>query len=186
MKYGFGIDLGGTTVKIAYFDETGTMLDKWEIPTVTENGGEQGFWPSYADMMSAVALILFFLMLISYIQNLITGNDLQNTQEVLEDTDGQLALVLIQNNGAMFLADVPLPGIAFLTVERGCRENDAIAVDNGIIDLFIKSYLTAVEVVYAVIAIKLISLAVEIEFTAADAVTYAADDSTEVAGGVHI
>ena len=25
--------------------------------------GEQGFWPSYADMMSAVALILFFLML---------------------------------------------------------------------------------------------------------------------------
>ncbi len=41
MKYGFGIDLGGTTVKIAYFDETGTMLDKWEIPTVVENGGAQ-------------------------------------------------------------------------------------------------------------------------------------------------
>ena len=41
MKYGFGIDLGGTTVKIAYFDQTGNMLDKWEIPTVTTNGGEQ-------------------------------------------------------------------------------------------------------------------------------------------------
>ena len=41
MKYGFGIDLGGTTVKIAYFDENGTMLDKWEIPTVTENSGAQ-------------------------------------------------------------------------------------------------------------------------------------------------
>ena len=41
MKYGFGIDLGGTTVKIAYFDETGTMLDKWEIPTVTTGGGAQ-------------------------------------------------------------------------------------------------------------------------------------------------
>ena len=41
MKYGFGIDLGGTTVKIAYFDETGTMLEKWEIPTVTENEGKQ-------------------------------------------------------------------------------------------------------------------------------------------------
>ena len=39
MKYGFGIDLGGTTVKIAYFDETGKMLEKWEIPTVTENCG---------------------------------------------------------------------------------------------------------------------------------------------------
>ena len=41
MKYGFGIDLGGTTVKLAYFDELGTMLDKWEIPTVTANGGSQ-------------------------------------------------------------------------------------------------------------------------------------------------
>ena len=39
MKYGFGIDLGGTTVKIAYFDETGNLLQKWEIPTVTEGGG---------------------------------------------------------------------------------------------------------------------------------------------------
>ena len=56
--------------------------------------GEQGFWPSYADMMSAVALILFFLMLLSYIQNLITGNDLQNTQEVLADTRAALNLTL--------------------------------------------------------------------------------------------
>ena len=52
--------------------------------------GEQGFWPSYADMMSAVALILFFLMLLSYIQNLITGNDLQNTQEALAETRAKL------------------------------------------------------------------------------------------------
>ena len=48
MKYGFGIDLGGTTVKIAYFDENGNMLDKWEIPTVTENNGEQ-ILPDIAD-----------------------------------------------------------------------------------------------------------------------------------------
>lgn len=41
MKYGFGVDLGGTTVKIAYFDEAGTLLDKWEIPTVTENEGSR-------------------------------------------------------------------------------------------------------------------------------------------------
>ena len=41
MKYGFGIDLGGTTVKLAYFDEMGNMLDKWEIPTVTADGGKQ-------------------------------------------------------------------------------------------------------------------------------------------------
>jgi len=41
MKYGFGVDLGGTTVKIAYFDQEGTMLSKWEIPTVTADGGKQ-------------------------------------------------------------------------------------------------------------------------------------------------
>ncbi len=41
MKYGFGVDLGGTTVKIACFDQAGTMLEKWEIPTVTEDGGKQ-------------------------------------------------------------------------------------------------------------------------------------------------
>ncbi|MBQ9148282.1 MAG: ROK family glucokinase [Oscillospiraceae bacterium] len=41
MRYGFGVDLGGTTVKIAYFDETGAMLAKWEIPTVTEGGGSE-------------------------------------------------------------------------------------------------------------------------------------------------
>ena len=41
MKYGFGIDLGGTTVKLAYFNETGELLSKWEIPTVTAEGGKQ-------------------------------------------------------------------------------------------------------------------------------------------------
>ena len=40
MRYGFGVDLGGTTVKIAYFDEEGTMIAKWEIPTVTTDGGK--------------------------------------------------------------------------------------------------------------------------------------------------
>ncbi len=41
MKYGFGVDLGGTTVKLAFFDKDGTILDKWEIPTRTENAGEK-------------------------------------------------------------------------------------------------------------------------------------------------
>ena len=41
MKYGFGIDVGGTTVKIAYFNEEGQMLHNWEIPTVTADGGSR-------------------------------------------------------------------------------------------------------------------------------------------------
>ncbi|MBR1843221.1 MAG: OmpA family protein [Oscillospiraceae bacterium] len=63
---------------------------------VRSSEGEQGFWPSYADMMSALALILFFLMLLSYIQNLITGNDLRNTQDVLDETRSKLNATTIE------------------------------------------------------------------------------------------
>ena len=38
-KYCFGIDVGGTTVKCGLFDVSGALLDKWEIPTRTENDG---------------------------------------------------------------------------------------------------------------------------------------------------
>ena len=39
-KYAFGIDIGGTTVKLGLFDEQGQLLEKWEIPTAKEHGGE--------------------------------------------------------------------------------------------------------------------------------------------------
>lgn len=38
-KYCFGVDLGGTTVKIGLFDTNGTVLEKWEIPTRKEEKG---------------------------------------------------------------------------------------------------------------------------------------------------
>lgn len=50
MRYGFGVDLGGTTVKIASFAESGALRHKWEIPTATDNNG-QGILP---DIASAV------------------------------------------------------------------------------------------------------------------------------------
>ncbi len=37
--YGFGVDIGGTTVKLGLFCTDGTLLDKWEIPTRTEDDG---------------------------------------------------------------------------------------------------------------------------------------------------
>ena len=40
MKYCFGIDIGGTTVKMGLFQFDGKIMDKWEIKTRTENGGE--------------------------------------------------------------------------------------------------------------------------------------------------
>jgi len=40
-NYCFGIDVGGTTVKMGLFSIDGQVLDKWEIPTRTENGGKE-------------------------------------------------------------------------------------------------------------------------------------------------
>ena len=42
-KYVFGVDIGGTTVKLGLFDGQGQILDKWEIPTVIDNDGEAIF-----------------------------------------------------------------------------------------------------------------------------------------------
>lgn len=39
-KYGFGVDIGGTTIKMGFFETSGKLIDKWEIKTNTENKGE--------------------------------------------------------------------------------------------------------------------------------------------------
>ncbi len=39
-KYAFGVDIGGTTCKIGFFETSGKLLDKWEIKTNTANNGE--------------------------------------------------------------------------------------------------------------------------------------------------
>ncbi len=38
-KFVFGVDIGGTTVKIGLFSIEGELLDKWEITTRTDEGG---------------------------------------------------------------------------------------------------------------------------------------------------
>lgn len=40
-RFCFGVDLGGTTVKMGLFKPDGELVDKWEIPTVKENGGSK-------------------------------------------------------------------------------------------------------------------------------------------------
>lgn len=48
MGYGFGIDVGGTTVKIGFFDTEGNLLEKWEIPTRKQENGRY-ILPDIAD-----------------------------------------------------------------------------------------------------------------------------------------
>lgn len=40
MKYGFGVDIGGTTIKIGLFSVEGDLIEKWEIPTNKEDNGK--------------------------------------------------------------------------------------------------------------------------------------------------
>ncbi len=40
-KFCFGVDIGGTTVKMGLFDLEGSLLDNWEIPTRTANNGKE-------------------------------------------------------------------------------------------------------------------------------------------------
>ena len=47
-KYVFGVDIGGTTVKLGLFDVEGNVIEKWEIPTRTEDAGSK-ILPDIAD-----------------------------------------------------------------------------------------------------------------------------------------
>lgn len=50
--YCFGIDVGGTSVKCGLFHTDGTLVEKWEIPTRTENNG-QNILPDVAETINA-------------------------------------------------------------------------------------------------------------------------------------
>lgn len=51
-RYAFGVDVGGTTVKLGLFDGDGNLMVKWEITTVTDNGGCR-ILPDVADSIHA-------------------------------------------------------------------------------------------------------------------------------------
>lgn len=52
MKYCFGIDIGGTSVKIGLFDETGNLHEKWEIPTRVDTA-EDKIFPDIANAVNS-------------------------------------------------------------------------------------------------------------------------------------
>lgn len=62
-KYVFGVDVGGTTVKMGLFDRNANVLDKWEIKSITANGGER-ILPDIAES----------------IQNKMKENDIENDE----------------------------------------------------------------------------------------------------------
>ncbi len=54
-------------------------------PLLDEEAGEN-FWPSFTDLISTISLILFVLVLLAYMQNLISGKNLERTRSDLKST----------------------------------------------------------------------------------------------------
>ncbi|MBS7526124.1 OmpA family protein [Fusibacter paucivorans] len=51
---------------------------------------QENFWPSFTDMISTIAIILFFVMFLMYINNIVTGKNLEFMRKELDDTQKQL------------------------------------------------------------------------------------------------
>ncbi len=55
-----------------------------------KDGEKQNFWPSFTDVMATIALVLFFLMLLAYIQYIIAGKNLEAAGKNLDFLNRQL------------------------------------------------------------------------------------------------
>lgn len=75
-----------------------------------EEEGEN-FWPAFTDLASTIALILFVLVLLAYIQNLVGGKNLAGTRARLAAANAQISiserkLQLLQDEAKRTLAEV--------------------------------------------------------------------------------
>jgi chemotaxis protein MotB len=58
--------------------------------------GGYNFWPSFTDVMSTIVLVLFALMLMAYIQNIITGKNLEFAKKEVSDKQKALDAYKLQ------------------------------------------------------------------------------------------
>ncbi len=104
---------------------------------------EENFWPSFTDMISTIALILFFLMLIAYINNIITGKNLEYAKQQLVDSQLKLEesraeisqaekqLRLLEDDLDKTMAEVEIGEIALkLSEEEIDKQREIIAESN--------------------------------------------------------
>lgn len=56
----------------------------------------ENFWPSFTDMISTIAIILFFLMFLMYINNIIAGKNLEFLRKELDDSQKQLEASMLE------------------------------------------------------------------------------------------
>jgi len=108
-----------------------------------KNNEEDNFWPAFTDMISTIALIIFFLMLLAFIQNIITGKNLEfakeqliDTQDRLEESNIQISqaekkLRLLKDDLDDVLAEVEDGEIALKLSEQQIEEQREIIADSN-------------------------------------------------------
>lgn len=108
-----------------------------------KNGDDDNFWPAFTDMISTIALILFFLMLLAYIQNIVTGKNLEyakkqliDTQDRLEESNVEISraekkLRLLKDDLDEVLAEVEEGEIALKLSEQQIEEQREIIADSN-------------------------------------------------------
>ena len=111
-KYGFGVDVGGTTIKMGFFETSGKLIDKWEIKTDTSNGGEN----ILSDIAKAIDNKLA--------QEGISKNDVQGVGVGVPGPVNSKGIVLkcVNLGGGVFNVEEELASLTGLKVKAG---NDA-------------------------------------------------------------
>lgn len=103
----------------------------------------ENFWPSFTDLISTIALVLFFLMLLAYLQNIISGKNLEFAQRQVIDTQRQLEVAnaeisqaeknlrLLMDRLEEVKAEVELGEIALTLSERQIEEQRQIIAESN-------------------------------------------------------
>ena len=107
--------------------------------------GEAGenFWPAFTDLTSTIALILFVLVLLAYLQNLISGKKLQHIRAELDETAEQLGnsqaeisrsekkLALLEKEMAKTMAEIEAGKTRLKLSEEKVTEQQSIIAESN-------------------------------------------------------
>ncbi len=104
---------------------------------------EENFWPAFTDLTSTIALILFVLVLLAYLQNLLSGKNLQYVKSQLEDTLARLSssqaeigrsekkLELLENDMKRTMAEIEAGSIQLKLSEEKVVEQEAVIAESN-------------------------------------------------------
>ncbi|MCK8061431.1 MULTISPECIES: OmpA family protein [unclassified Fusibacter] len=103
----------------------------------------ENFWPSFTDLISTFVLILFILVIIAFIQNIVTGNNLEYSRKQLMDTQDRLEssraeisqaenqLRLLEDELADTMAEIEIGQIALKLSEQEVDEQRQIIAESN-------------------------------------------------------